>query len=486
MAPAKAQTNDACGAATSDGGLTGIYVAASFLPVCTTSHDGTYMGVTANNICIGGSHWGAPFLKLRGGAQGLGDAQFKKEIGQAKTKRQARVERGKKLTAVMGQRPRRGRHRKKVALEDQHFKSEWHREKALKQAERRLSRKMARKIANSTSARPSIWRSQDSLTGRTASESNSNVPRHGVHDKCATEDGDGQLESVPQSFLEEFERTQQGKSDGVASSESSGSRCVVLDGDGNEVVLDTPLEAVPGREEKGVGEDDLERIAQGAVLRPYTDAQGNVKWIDSRSASLRQEHVWATMGNLGHAPNLSLSANLTTELERLRGGNDAEESDGAASRWNLRAGAVVGTKVPPKQVHSTPFPPHRSSLGYAGLWGHAKMAEHSLILPPSADPVGSRPLISSRCSRKESGRGYCGIMPRCLRWRPSPTRCSLCLCVLRVRGATKHVCAVWFCAAVLCRLPAAFLSIRMSRPGPRLQDVHDQRWPAGSSCAREA
>lgn len=134
-------------------GVTGILVSVGFMPVCSVGSSGERMAVTANNIRIAGAHWGAPFVvRLRGGVQGVDSAWRARETGVAKTKRQARVERGKKLKTIMGGSTRLGRHRKKLPLQNQKFKSEWHRERALQQAARRKARKWARKQANVTSA----------------------------------------------------------------------------------------------------------------------------------------------------------------------------------------------------------------------------------------------------------------------------------------------------------------------------------------------
>ena len=103
-------TRDLPGAGTKEmcdiAGIKSILVSAGFMPVCSAGSDGERMAVTANNIRIAGSDWGAPFLRLRGGVQGMDDSWRPREMGIAKSKRQARVERGKKLKAVMRGRER--------------------------------------------------------------------------------------------------------------------------------------------------------------------------------------------------------------------------------------------------------------------------------------------------------------------------------------------------------------------------------------------
>jgi len=324
-----AAPGDGAQAAPGTRGVTGIFVAASFLPVCSAGSDGAHMGVTANNICIGGAHWGAPFLPLRGGAQGVGGAWRKREVGQAKTKRQARVERGKKLSAVMGGKERRGRHRKKVPLEHQPFKSEWHRQKALKQAERRLARKMARKQANSTSAGPptshqnAVFPGRESLERVGAASEAAATESRAYGDAVrgsAVQDGQGESESVPESFLAEMERMeQQGKATGTASAASSDLPPVVLDSAGNEVPLDVPLQYMPGDGAGRGAEDNLEAFAQSADVRPYTDAEGNVRWVDRRSQLEREQCLRATLSHL-RGPLPQSADTEATRVERLRGG----------------------------------------------------------------------------------------------------------------------------------------------------------------------
>lgn len=284
------------------GGVTGILLAASFMPVCSVAGNGERMAVTSNNICIAGSHWGAPFLRLRGGVQGFDASWRKREVGLAKTKRQARVERGKKLKAVMGGKEHKGHKKKKVSLQDQEFKSEWHRTRALQQAERRYERKMSRTQANFTkSALPPSQDSEIMVAG------------------SGDEDEEGEVESVPSSILREMQRIER-------EGDASGSDIVVLDGEGNPVSLIVPpLRSAPGEAEAGGGQREFEEFTRGAELRPYTDAAGNVKWIDTRSEETKDQHRQATLKHLGEAD----SSSQALQLDPLRGG--------AAPRYRMPA-----------------------------------------------------------------------------------------------------------------------------------------------------
>ena len=395
----QAQSSDAHGAPASTAGLTGIYVAASFMSVCSTGSDGARLAVTANNICIGGSHWGAPFLRLRGGAQGFSATWRKKEVGQAKTKRQARVERGKKLTVVMGKRARRGRHRgKKQALEDQQFKSEWHKQKALKQADRRLARKMARRLANTTSALPCISQQPQGPPPASSAEAlGSNVSQGDMGGDAGLNDG-AEWESVPESFLEEVERTERGKSGHVASSASSGSPCVVLDSDGNEVLLDMPLEHLPGQEADGGGEDELERIGEGAALRPYTDAHGNVKWVDTRPAHVRHQHLQATQRHLGHVGNSTEGFDASKGLERLRGGRGGPEEDEEEEDEEEAAAAAAAGEGPARRLPVLSVAHEEDSRPLATYDGRGRLATGDDVQRQRAEKlVGGRLLVRARC-----------------------------------------------------------------------------------------
>ena len=284
------------------GGVTGILLAASFMPVCSVAGNGERMAVTSNNICIAGSHWGAPFLRLRGGVQGFDASWRKREVGLAKTKRQARVERGKKLKAVMGGKEHKGHKKKKVSLQDQEFKSEWHRTRALHQAERRYERKMSRTQANFTkSVLPPSQDSQIMVAG------------------SGDEDEEGEVESVPSSILREMQRIER-------EGDASGSDIVVLDGEGNPVSLIVPpLRSAPGEAEAGGGQREFEEFTRGAELRPYTDAEGNVKWIDTRSEETKDQHRQAALKHSGEAD----SSSQALQLDPLRGG--------AAPRYRMPA-----------------------------------------------------------------------------------------------------------------------------------------------------
>jgi len=288
------------GCARDPSGVTGILVSAGFMPVCSVGSSGERMAVTANNIRIAGPHWGAPFVvRLRGGVQGVDSTWRARETGVAKTKRQARVERGKKLKTIMGGSTRQGRHRKKLPLQNQTFKSEWHRERALQQAARRKARKWARQQANVTSAStPSLdlplssrqdASRQDAVAGQ-SSELPAGPEQASVVGAVANETGRGgrgeqdseaAMESVPSSFLAEMQRQEAKGADG------SDSEVVVLDGDGKKIE-DPSISYLPGMPDAAAIHDPFHHIAPDAPLRPYMDAQGNIKWIDRRSPDSKQ------------------------------------------------------------------------------------------------------------------------------------------------------------------------------------------------------
>ena len=315
-------------------GVTGILVSAGFMPVCSVGSSGERMAVTANNIRIAGAHWGAPFaVRLRGGVQGVDSAWCAREVGVAKSKRQARVERGKKLKTIMGGSKRQGRHRKKVALQDQKFKSEWHRQRALQQADRRKARKWARKQANFTSAGPSVAPplGHDAPADRPGfagglpagpEPASSGGTVASAAGGSGGRDSEAEIESVPSSFLAEM---QQREADGDDSS------MVVLDGDGNRVEPPS-LKYMPGSGGEGASDDLFSHIASDAPLRPYMDAHGNIKWIDRRSSDSKQ-----------HGTQMQDAA----KLEHLRGGGDWPAQDAHAAS---RGGALASYGSPPRAV----------------------------------------------------------------------------------------------------------------------------------------
>jgi hypothetical protein len=312
-------------------GVTGILVSAGFMPVCSVGSNGERMTVTANNIRIAGPHWGAPFVvRLRGGVQGVDSTWRARETGVAKTKRQARVERGKKLKTIMGGSTRQGRHRKKLPLQNQTFKSEWHRERALQQAARRKARKWARKQANVTSAStpslaPPLASRQDAVAGQ-SSASPAGPEQASVVGAMANETGRGgqgeqdseaAMESVPSSFLAEMQRQEAKGADG------SDSDVVVLDGDGNKIE-DPSMRYLPGMPDAAAIHDPFHHIAPDAPLRPYMDAQGNIKWIDRRSPDSKQPD----------GKTLDVC-----KLEHMRGGGTVEPQDAHLEMARYGAGA---------------------------------------------------------------------------------------------------------------------------------------------------
>lgn len=296
-------------------GITGILVSAGFLPVCSAGSNGEKMAVTSNNIRIAGSHWGAPFLRLRGGVQGVDDTWRKREEGPTKTKRQARIERGKKLKAVMGGKERMGRGCQKVPVQNQVFKSEWHKKRALQQAERRHARKMARKevrFANASLPLPGHNASSNRLANTVA-------PGSAAAKEGRGNDGDeGEMESVPSSILAEMERQEREKT--ARGGAESDSEIVILDEQGNKISLNAaPVRSTPGKPEDSSGEEAFTEIAANALLRPYTDAEGNVKWIDKRSEETKRQHVQETLKLLGQDDSDSKSS-IMSGVSRLRGG----------------------------------------------------------------------------------------------------------------------------------------------------------------------
>ncbi len=363
-------------------GVTGILVSAGFMPVCSMGSSGELMAVTANNIRIAGAHWGAPFaVRLRGGVQGVDSAWCAREVGVAKSKRQARVERGKKLKTIMGGSRRQGRHRKKVALQDQTFKSDWHKQRALQQADRRKARKWARKQANFTSACQSlapplghdapadrldfmgglpVGPEPASSGGTVASEAGRKGGR----------ESEAEIESVPSSFLAEMQRRE---ADGDDSS------IAVLDGDGNRV--EAPLlKYMPGSGGEGASDGPLSHIAPDAPLRPYMDAHGNIKWIDRRSSDVKQ-----------HGTQMQDVA----KLEHLRGGGDlpAQRAHDASSRGAMASYGAPARAVDIRDLARQDEEERRRLLGY----GQRQVAALALQV-----------LCASRGQRQREGREWEG------------------------------------------------------------------------------
>ena len=163
-----------------------------------------------------------------------------------------------------------------MPLQDQTFKSEWHKKRAMQQAERRLMRKMARKEANFTravsqpissgslplqSSRAHVRshanvsdlpgaEAQGQSVGAAASERETEraseierVRQTGStsaqdtradargEQRGGDEDEEGEMESVPSSFLAEIEKERKQRSEN--GSGASTSDLVVLDDEGN-------------------------------------------------------------------------------------------------------------------------------------------------------------------------------------------------------------------------------------------------------------
>ena len=286
------------------GGITSILVSAGFLPVCSTGNNGERMvAVTSNNIRVTGSHWGEPFVhRLRGGMpQGIEDRWRPREVAEKRTRRQARVERGKKLKALIGGTERQGRQRKKTSLQHRVFKSDWHKQRAMKQAERRRTRKLARKedlFSGKASAPVRCPSSPPTAVQTDPAKANASTAVFSPVVDLGVE------ESVPSEFLAEMQQR--------VSADASDFK--VLDGDGNEVTLDTPLHA-DSQEHAAVrsAQDLLFDIAKDAPLRPYSDANGNIKWIDERAPEDKYRQGLNDPANQAKAQGVS----------RLRGGGTA-------------------------------------------------------------------------------------------------------------------------------------------------------------------
>ena len=166
-----------------------------------------------------------------------------------------------------------------MPLQDQTFKSEWHKKRAMQQAERRLMRKMARKEANFTRAArqpissvslplqsshahvrshanvsdlPVAEAQGQSVGAAAASESERERERESERERVrqkgntaaqdtradaiggqrvGDEDEEGEMESVPSSFLAEMEKERKQRSEN--GSGASTSDLVVLDDEGN-------------------------------------------------------------------------------------------------------------------------------------------------------------------------------------------------------------------------------------------------------------
>ena len=406
-------------------GVTGILVSAGFMPVCSVGSSGERMAVTANNIRIAGPHWGAPFVvRLRGGVQGVDSTWRARETGVAKTKRQARVERGKKLKTIMGGSTRQGRHRKKLPLQNQTFKSEWHRERALQQAARRKARKWARKQANVTSAStpslaPPLASRQDASRQDAVAGQSSALPagpeQASVVGAVANETGRGRrgeqdseaaMESVPSSFLAEMQRQEAKGADG------SDSDVVVLDGDGNKIEAPS-MSYVPGMPDPSSIHDPFHYIAPDAPLRPYMDAQGNIKWIDRRSPNSKQ-HDGKTL--------------LVCQLEHMRGGGSVKPQDAHLEMEMAWYGAAA-RHVRPTDVQRQKEEERRRMWGYeegqVAALARKVVCTNAISLSSPAISLSHVPCASPACVRSLAHQ-FMGVLDHRCSWLGRSSRCAFC------------------------------------------------------------
>jgi hypothetical protein len=182
--------------------------------------------------------------------------------------------------------------------------------------------------------------------------------------------------------------------------DGSDSDVVVLDGDGNKIEAPS-MSYVPGMPDPSSIHDPFHYIAPDAPLRPYMDAQGNIKWIDRRSPNSKQH---------------------------MRGGGSVKPQDAHLEMEMAWYGAAA-RHVRPTDVQRQKEEERRRMWGYeegqVAALARKVVCTNAISLSSPAISLSHVPCASPACVRSLAHQ-FMGVLDHRCSWLGRSSRCAFC------------------------------------------------------------